>query len=650
MHIRNLPLLGYKFRICCLCLSGKFVWVFEHYGENIGGKGVYMKKQADIVLIDSGVNICHPALKNQALKGCTLQLSDDEGIVILEGEFADEEGHGTAVFSILQRLCKDAAIYIIKLSKDDENNESISSMLLQQALKYVDENIDCKIIHLSLGVEYCSHVKEFENVCMQLASRNTIIVSAFSNLGCVSYPAAFSCVLGVDEIRECRHFDEFEYIENSIVNIRIAATAQVLPWGSGGFLKVAGTSFSSPHVTALIYNEINHKNYTIGQIYDFLRKAALNVIKLLDEKTEECFVIKKAIVFPFNKEVHSLVRFSESLSFELQDIYDCKYLGNIGKSVSGLLNDTLETDYIIKDIENLNWEDDFDTVIIGHTEMLESITRKKYALYLLDNCVKHNKNIYMFDDHDKKYQELLENDSINVYLPRITKENVPRRLMGKLYCISIPILCIIGTSSKQGKFTLQNILRKKFLEAGYTVGQLGTEPSSKLYGYKEVFPMGYNSTVEIQGYDCVATVNNMLHNIEEDNPDIIITGTQAETVAASIACVENIPREQSYFLYGVNPDGFVLICNYFDDVEYVLRTIKYAEAINGAQVIAVVIFPVDNDLRWSVLGNKQLVVNEQELVDKKKQIMDVSSKKAYVLGNKGDMQELFEEIESYFQE
>lgn len=128
---------------------------------------------------------------------------------------------------------------------------------------------------------------------------------------------------------------------------------------------------------------------------------------------------------------------------------------------------------------------------------------------------------------------------------------------------------------------------------------------------------GYNSTVEIQGYDCVATVNNMLHNIEEDNPDIIITGTQAETVAASIACVENIPREQSYFLYGVNPDGFVLICNYFDDVDYVVRTIKYAEAINGAQVIAVVIFPVDNDLRWSVLGNKQLVVNEQELADKK---------------------------------
>lgn len=78
-------------------------------------------------------------------------------------------------------------------------------------------------------------------------------------------------------------------------------------------------------------------------------------------------------MFPFNKEVHSLVKFSESLSFELQDIYDCKYLGNI---VSGLLNDTLETDYIIKDIEKLNWEDEFDTVIIGHTEMLESIMGK----------------------------------------------------------------------------------------------------------------------------------------------------------------------------------------------------------------------------------------------------------------------------------
>lgn len=122
-------------------------------------------------------------------------------------------------------------------------------------------------------------------------------------------------------------------------------------------------------------------------------------------------------------------------------------------------------------------------------------------------------------------------------------------------------------------------------------------------------------------------VNNMLHNIEENNPDIIITGTQAETVAASIACAKNIPREQSYFLYGVNPDGFVLICNYFDDVDYVVRTIKCAEAINGAQVIAVVIFPVDNDLRWSVLGNKQLVVNEQELADKKSKLQILVIKK-----------------------
>lgn len=609
-----------------------------------------MKKKADIVLIDTGVNVFHPALRRQRVEGCTLQLNDEEDIVVLEGEFADEEGHGTAVFSILQRLCKDAVIYIIKLSGDVGNNGSISSMLLQKALGYVNENMDCKIVHLSLGIEYCSHVEAFEKVCMQLAAKNTLIVAAFSNLGCVSYPAAFSCVLGVDEIRECRHFDEYEYIENSIVNIRIAATAQVLPWGREGFLKVAGTSFSSPHITALIYNEVMYGDYTISDIYSFLKKTALNVIQLPIQKTEKSFVIKKAIVFPFNKEVHSLVRFSESLSFELQDIYDCKYLGNIGKRASGLLNDTLETDYIIKDIEKLNWEDEFDTVIIGHTEMLESITGKKYALNLMEHCVRSNKNIYMFDDHNNKYQELLKNDAIHVYMPRITKENVPRHLMGKLYCISVPVLCIIGTSSKQGKFTLQNILRKKFLKAGYTVGQLGTEPSSQLYGYKEVFPMGYNSTVEIQGYDCVATVNNMLHNIEEDNPDIIITGTQAETVAASIACVENIPREQSYFLYGVNPDGFVLICNYFDDVDYVVRTIKYAEAINGAQVIAVVIFPVDNDLRWSVLGNKQLVVNEQELADKKKQITDISNKKVYVLADKGDMRELFEEIEAYFQE
>lgn len=56
-----------------------------------------------------------------------------------------------------------------------------------------------------------------------------------------------------------------------------------------------------------------------------------------------------------------------------------------------------------------------------------------------------------------------------------------------LYRISTPVLAVCGTSSKQGKFTLQLELRKRFCEMGYKVGQIGTEPNSLLLGWITFF-------------------------------------------------------------------------------------------------------------------------------------------------------------------
>lgn len=604
-----------------------------------------MNIKTDIVLIDSGVNKKHKVLKEDIIEGCTAFLNEKENIDLKMNEFEDEEGHGTAVYSLLHRLCPDAAIYVIKIAYQKDGQ--ISSVLLVKILQYILENIDCKIIHMSLGVEYCSHISEMQQICNKLKEKNILIVSAFSNLGCVSYPAAFSCVLGVDEIRECRHFDEFEYIENAIVNIRIAATAQLLPWGDGGIRKVAGTSFSSPYITALLYNKIRKEVCDFQIINSYLRDKAYRVRKIpirTDEK--KCFRINKAIVFPFNKEVHSIVRFNYNLSFELVNVYDCKFLGNVGKSTSSLLGEELVRDYVINDVEQINWEDDFDTIIIGHTKILEDITGVNYAKKLMQYAHIYKKKIYMFDD---LALEGIGNKYNQVYIPKVDKEDVPNELLGKLYCVSTPILCVIGTSSKQGKFTLQNILKEKFESAGYRTGQLGTEPSAYLFGAAQVFPLGYNSTVKINGYDCVSVVNNMLHNIEENSPDIIITGTQSETVAISVACVENVPKEQSYFLYGVNADGYVLVCNYFDSIDYIERTIQHAESINGSKVIAVVLFPVDNDLRWSVLGSKKRITNEEQLMARKKEILNWVHKEVFILGIDKEMDMLFDTILKYYQ-
>ena len=85
---------------------------------------------------------------------------------------------------------------------------------------------------------------------------------------------------------------------------------------------------------------------------------------------------------------------------------------------------------------------------------------------------------------------------------------------------------ISGTGSQQGKFSLQLKLRNKFIQGGYKVGQLGTEPSSLLFGIDEVFPSGYGSVVNLSEEEIISRVNSQMHSIEEKNPDIILVGTQ----------------------------------------------------------------------------------------------------------------------------
>ena len=119
-------------------------------------------------------------------------------------------------------------------------------------------------------------------------------------------------------------------------------------------------------------------------------------------------------------------------------------------------------EYIIKNIAELDY-DSFDTFILGHTYDLSTANFKFNIGTLIDNLVKHNKQIYSFDDLSYIYPELhIDESHHNIYSPKVffdTSKYIP---FGKLYNYSKPILGVWGTSSKQGKFSLQLILRDYF--------------------------------------------------------------------------------------------------------------------------------------------------------------------------------------------
>ena len=164
------------------------------------------------------------------------------------------------------------------------------------------------------------------------------------------------------------------------------------------------------------------------------------------------------VLFPFNRETHSLVRFFDSLDFKIAKIYDTKYSGKVSSSTVSTMRDSSVYDCVIENIDNIDFSA-FDSFVFGHFTEQEQLLNPNFRKNLLDQLLQQKKNVFSFDDIHN-----LGLSYENVYCPRVSKLSVPPNRMGKLYRISKPVFGFFGTSSQQGKFTLQLELRKMFLK------------------------------------------------------------------------------------------------------------------------------------------------------------------------------------------
>ena len=101
----------------------------------------------------------------------------------------------------------------------------------------------------------------------------------------------------------------------------------------------------------------------------------------------EYFKIEEAIVFPVNKEMHTLIRFEEDLKYTM-NFYDIKYSGKVGSNTSRFVP---KSNHIIMDIDKIDWTGKFDTVILGHCNELSNITNRDYIDNILNNAIKYKK-------------------------------------------------------------------------------------------------------------------------------------------------------------------------------------------------------------------------------------------------------------------
>lgn len=602
----------------------------------------------EILIIDSGVSKEHPKIPD-TVEGYRLIYNEEKNEIVRSDDFMDESGHGTAVFSIIDNITKENKNIKIKVIKIFDKELVICEQHLYLALEYIYEYENPDLINLSLGLNVCENIDRFYALCEKFVKKDIALISAFDNAGAISFPAAFDNVIGIDSSSHLQKQSEFEYIDGSIVNIRAKAGMMRLAWLRPNYIISGGNSFSCAIMSGLIanyiYERVQNQRMDIAAVMGLLKEKSIRVYETsIDPNTKylHMFKIKKAAIFPFNKEMHAMIRFYHLLEFEIAGVYDVKYSGRVGTNTRRLLMDDSVEDIKIQDISELNWNE-IDTLILGHLDELTNLTNgEEVRKQLLEKAMKLDKNIYSFDPI------IANNKECRIYYPHKEKEDVPVNRFGKLYNINKPILGVFGTSSRQGKFTLQLILRDKLQKQGYRVGQLGTEPNSLLFGLDDIYPFGYNGTVKLEGYEAVTLLNQIIFEISQKDNDIILVGSQSGTAPYDSGNLAQYPIPQMFFLYGTIPDGVILNVNPFDDMGYIENTVRFIEGATNGKVIAFCIFPMKiKDNFAGFTGAKERIKEEEEeaMIN---ELIRIFSRPAYILGKEKDMDALVETVQNFY--
>ena len=530
-----------------------------------------------VFLLDTGVNLDRLNSKSIVNTYCI-----NNGMVVKDDSSNDKLGHGTA---IANTLLKNTNIDLNVIKIFDEDYICNVERLLA-GLEYINEFEDVFLVHLSLGVR--RYNSKLEEICRKLFDKGVILVAACDNGMVMSYPAAFDFVISVAPSYRCVSTNQFVFIENSPINLKAKAGGQQI-FTSDGERKLiqTGASFAAAHVSSKILSW----DETLDKDTILKRFEELAVYKYKFDKIEErdnLFNVERAVIFPFNKENHSLVRFDGLLSFKIQDVFDIKFSSQVGKTIESFYGNK----YVIKDIRECNWES-FDTFILGHVDELSVIYNRDLKSEIVKLCKEYKKNLYVYDEFNLKKETFEQFDDLkNIYYPKNQIQNTSNKF-GWYYQHSTPIIAVLGTSKKQGKFTLQLQLRKIFMEKGINVGQLGTEPTSLLFGMDDMFTFGYfaNNLENINAMtECL---NQKVHNIDVNGYDIIVTGSQSAFLPYNSYNSNTVNFLQFAFLYSVMPDGVILAINIFDDFDYIKRTIDVIWNMTKSKVFALAIYPFD---------------------------------------------------------
>lgn len=243
-----------------------------------GGTG----KGVKICVVDSGIEIDHPAVGDACRDGIVVEKGPD-GLVVKEEPHGDLFGHGTACAAIIHGLAPEAEIYSARVLGQ---NLKGGGDALVAGVQWAIEN-KMNVINLSLSTRKYEHVVALHDLADDAYFQNTVIVAAANNMPVYSYPWLFASVISVASHAGRDPFT-FYYNPDPPVEFTAPGVDLELAWVPKSTTVATGNSFATPHIAGIVAVILGkHPELTPFQVKTVLYYTSRNVRDAVALRREE---------------------------------------------------------------------------------------------------------------------------------------------------------------------------------------------------------------------------------------------------------------------------------------------------------------------------------------------------------------------------
>ena len=554
--------------------------------DRLAGKGV------KVAVVDSGID----ALSRQSrgiVRGVDLSLSAG-GEVRTGIAVTDRVGHGTACAGIIRNIAPAVDIYSVRIL--DESLRADGRLLVAAIAWAIEEGMD--VVNLSLGTEDGTRRRDLLDICEGAAQANVLVVAAMANRSVVSYPACLEPVISVGS-QELPGRYAYVYRRGSDPECLADGSRQRLRWAGGvEEIWMGGNSFAAPRMSGLVALIREHSpGRCLSEVRQMLIDNSSVSVPARSQRVESPRVegkhgwIKRAILFPFTKEMHAFVRYSDLLGFEVVGIVDLPLRGNVGKDAGEVIGIKPSGVCVVSSIERVSAS--ADTLILGYCSELGRLRGDDVLGRWLAIALDRQLNVFSFQSlspHHERYLHEASVRGLKFMVPQVPAAGEQPHQLQPVEPVDVPVVGVFGTSSSQGKLTLQLALRRSLAAWGYRVGQVGTEPHAELLGMDYAFPIGYESTVNLPLGSYPEYLDNRIRELcQRLRPDLIIAGSQSGTIPFDLDDARTFTLPSLSFLLGIKPDACILVVNGVDSESYIQHTIEAIGAIGKCPVLALAV-------------------------------------------------------------